>query len=70
LNAHRFLRRIPLAARGVLYISTTRRLAAIDLKTDTIRWEKRLRAAGAAAAMDCVQPRRPLRVLGALIRSG
>jgi hypothetical protein len=42
LNAHRFLRRIPLwpAARGVLYISTTRRLAAIDLKTDTIRWEK------------------------------
>jgi DNA-binding beta-propeller fold protein YncE len=58
VNAHRFVRRIPLwpaaggeaaeTVRGAaasprtgrLYISTTRRLAAIDLKTDKIVWEK------------------------------
>jgi DNA-binding beta-propeller fold protein YncE len=58
INAHRFVRRIPLwpaaqgddaeavrgtaasARTGRLYISTTRRLAAIDLKTDAIVWER------------------------------
>ena len=53
-NGHRFVRRIPVwpaggdpevvrgtaasARDGRLYISTTRRLAAIDLKTGTIVW--------------------------------
>ncbi len=59
INAHRFVRRIPVwpaqaggdreAVRGTavsprtgrLYLSTTSRLAAIDLKTDKIVWEQR-----------------------------
>jgi len=59
MNAHRFVRRIPLwpaeggedseTVRGTaasprtgrLYISTTRRLAAIDLKTDQVLWQQR-----------------------------
>jgi DNA-binding beta-propeller fold protein YncE len=56
-NAHRFVRRIPLwpatpdeetvrgiaadAGAGRFYVSTTRRLAAVDLHTDKILWEKR-----------------------------
>jgi DNA-binding beta-propeller fold protein YncE len=58
VNAHRFVRRIPLwpaglgddaeavrgtaasARAGRLYVSTTRRLAAIDLKTDNVVWEQ------------------------------
>src|SRR4029453_17870472 len=58
LNAHRFVRSIPVwpagrgedaevvrgtaasARTGRFYISTTRRLAAIDLKTEKIVWER------------------------------